>query len=135
MSFNPIKKQEGIPLTNELTEDVKKTKNPEMAKTDELIKQSVNSIHEEPSDSINYLDKYNLLKATHPAEIQERHFDWYLNEAILLSAAKACKNKGDIRTEKGLELAILQGYSKAATIGEENAKTLGIKTSPFLPED
>ena len=43
--------------------------------------------------------------------------------------------KADIATRKQLELILLHGYSKAATVQTEAADHLGIQTTPFMHQD
>lgn len=83
-------------------------------------------------DTTYYLDKNRLLRSDNPAQpIKSTHREWFLNEATILE----CLSKADQATQKQLELILLQGYSKAATVSTEISDQLDIQTSPFLHED
>lgn len=83
-------------------------------------------------DNTNYLDEHRLIKGE-PGDkkISPEHSNWYLHQAHLLSQAQHC----DPETENRLNLAVLHAYSKAATVGEDQAHDLGIQSTPFTMQD
>ena len=81
---------------------------------------------------MNYLDEFRLISGGRDAKpIEPRHRAWYLNQGIYLEYMATA----DKTTRQQLGLAMLHGYSKAATVREQDSKRLEIQTTPVLPED
>ncbi len=59
------------------------------------------------------------------------HFNWYLNQAILLSG----KKNADLPTQLQLDLMVLQAFHKSSTVSQYSANNLGIQVSPFMPAE
>ncbi len=81
---------------------------------------------------MHYLDEFRLISGgITDKSIEPRHREWYLNQGIYLEYMKTV----DEPTRQQLGLAMLHGYSKAATVREEDSKRLEIQTTPILPQD
>ena len=83
------------------------------------------------SFTLNSIYRKNLVKGCSvPSPIKEIHSDWHLHQATLMSEMK----NTDSATQAQLQLAVLHGYSKVATIGETQCEIIGSQCSPFLPD-
>lgn len=78
---------------------------------------------------VKYLDSHQLIKGfNHEPAIQPEHYDWFLNQAILLSRPDQVTEKN----KKKLDLLTLLAFSKISSIGEKDVKNLNITSSPLF---
>jgi hypothetical protein len=119
---NEINKEEGQPTP------------PAQESSGNLLGRTIKNVPPSPAETTNYLDENRLLKGL-PGDqpISSFYREWFVNQAMLLEQIDL--NKVDRATQKQLELILLHGYSKAATVDEDTSRTLGIQASPFLPQD
>lgn len=98
---------------------------------------SQSSFEQESSPPLDFhsLDFYRLLTGSRDEDrdrmIHEANREWFVNQALLHEYSKDV----DSSTKEGVQLAILHAFSKASTIGKEEAVRLQFQPSPIVPPD
>ncbi len=93
------------------------------------LSEKVLELSEKPEDSKEYLGPNRLLSGSSGTQIQDRHQEWYLHLAILLSQSQ--NPMLSEKTKNQLYLAMLHGYNKAAEINQLFAEDYNIQIPPF----
>lgn len=116
------------------------------AEQEEIIENKINTIISQLASSIlslenqeaYYLDENRLLKGKpDDKSIRSIFRQWFLNQAFFGEYIHKDKKDGQGAniTIKQLEFLALHGYSKVATVGQQEAEDLGMQTTPLLPQD
>ncbi|CRX38981.1 hypothetical protein [Estrella lausannensis] len=84
------------------------------------------------SEEVSYLDNHKILKGrAKDSPIPPHYFNWFVNLSIFRQYAALAGKE----TQAKIELAVLNAYGKAASLSKTDSATLGIQSSPIVPQD